>query len=213
MTELWNAYASSLPESARELLRVLLPLLQIMGIVIAAVLLQKLLRRLVMRASLRYSLPVEFRLGARRLLAGLIYGGATLMVLERLGVSAAVLWSAFTGFVAVGAVAFFAAWSVLSNIFCSLLIFTTRIFRLHDYIEVLENGEKPGLKGRVIDINLIYTTLEETGNERAGTYLRVPNSLMFQRILRQWHGPAPASPVPARPFHAEQTKAKETAAS
>lgn len=209
MSELWNVYISGLPASVQDGLRVFLPFLQIAIIIIGAVLLQKLLRRLVQRASQRYSLPVELNLMARRLLAILIYGSAVLMVLERLGVSAAVLWSAFTGFVAVGAVAFFAAWSVLSNIFCSLLIFTTRIFRLHDYIEVLENGEKPGLKGRVIDINLIYTTLEETGNDRAGTRLRVPNSLMFQRILRQWHGPAPASPVPARPFHPTPANAEQ----
>ena len=86
MIELWNAYIGGLPASVQNGLRVFLPFLQIAAIVIGAVLLQKLLRRLVMRASLRYSLPVELNLGARRLLAGLIYGGATLMVLERLGV-------------------------------------------------------------------------------------------------------------------------------
>ena len=97
--------------------------------------------------------------------------------------------------------AFFAAWSVLSNIFCSLLIFTTGIFRLNDRIEVLENGEKAGLKGRVIDINLIYTTLEESGNGREGTVLKVPNSLLFQRALRQWRAGSQQVAVPARPYH------------
>ena len=124
----------------------------------------------------RYRLPAEFNFITRRLLTFVVYGSAWLLALERLGVSGAVLWSAFTGFAAVAAVAFFAAWSVLSNIFCSLLIFTTGIFRLNDRIEVLENGEKAGLKGRVIDINLIYTTLEESGNGREGTVLKVPNS-------------------------------------
>ena len=90
------------------------------------------------------------------------------------------------GFATVGAVAFFAAWSVLSNIFCMLLIATTRPFRLHDQIEVLESGDKPGLKGRVLDINLIYTTLEESGENGAGTLLQIPNSLFFQRITRRW---------------------------
>jgi small-conductance mechanosensitive channel len=97
------------------------------------------------------------------------------------------LWTAFTGFAAVGAVAFFAAWSVLSNIFCTLLIVTTRPFGLHDYIELLESGEKPGFKGHVRDINLIYTTLlEPTGPNGQGTVLQVPNSLFFQRPVRRW---------------------------
>ena len=74
-----------------------------------------------------------------------------------LGMSATVLWTAFTGFATVGAVAFFAAWSVLSNLFCALLIFTVGPFRLGDYIEVLDTAEKPGAKGRVVDINLLYS--------------------------------------------------------
>src|SRR5690606_1183274 len=136
-----------------------------------------------------------------------------------LGVSGTVLWTAFTGFAAVGAVAFFAAWSVLSNIFCTVLILTTRPFRLYDHIEILENGEKPGLKGRVIDVNLVYTTLQEQreDGEKPGlngravyvnrvyttlqeqredgsdTVLRVPNNLFFQRTVRRWRT-APAPP-------------------
>ena len=64
-----------------------------------------------------------------------------------------------TGFIAVAAIAFFAAWSVLSNIFCSVLIYTSRPFGLHDHIEVLEGGDKPGLAGEVMDITLVFTTL------------------------------------------------------
>jgi small-conductance mechanosensitive channel len=111
-----------------------------------------------------------------------------LWALERMGVSGAVLWSAFTGFAAVGAVAFFAVWSVLSNLFCAILIFTTSPFRVGDLIEVLEGGDKPGVKGRVLDINLVYTTLLEEGQEQeAKTILQLPNSMFFQRIVRRWN--------------------------
>ncbi|PBS14288.1 mechanosensitive ion channel protein MscS [Lysobacteraceae bacterium NML93-0792] len=148
-------------------------------------------RRLVERVGSRYTLPPEAVIGARRVLSFLIYAGAFLLVLERLGVSGTVLWTAFTGFAAVAAVAFFAAWSVLSNIFCTMLILTTRPFRLYDHVELLENGDKPGLRGKVVDINLVYTTLRETDDgEGAGTVLQIPNSLFFQRVLRRWRGGA-----------------------
>ena len=111
--------------------------------------------------------------------------------------SASVLWTALTGFTAVAAVAFFAAWSVLSNIFCSVLILTTRPFRVHDHIEVLENGDKPGLRGRVIDINLLYTTLLEEDALRGDTVLQIPNSQFFQRTTRRWRsGSPPAASSP-----------------
>jgi small-conductance mechanosensitive channel len=59
-----------------------------------------------------------------------IMGSAVIFVLERLGVSATVLWTALSGFVAVAAIAFFAMWSVLSNLLCAVLIFTVGPFRL-----------------------------------------------------------------------------------
>ena len=131
-----------------------------------------------------------------------IVAGAGLLVLERMGVSATVLWTAFTGFATVGAVAFFAAWSVLSNLFCALLIFTVRPFRVGDYIEVLDTAEKPGAKGRVVDINLLYTTLEDHGaTEDHAAWLQIPNALVFQRVVRRFRGlpPPPAQPMAAAP--------------
>ena len=169
----------------------IVPIGQVLLVVLAAWLLQRLVRAFVRRLVDRRGLPPEMATVMRRLSATLIASAALLLILERMGVSGMVLWTAFTGFAAVGAVAFFAAWSVLSNIFCAVLIFSTRLFRLYEYVEVLENGEKPGLKGRVVDINLIYTTLQEVevdaGDGRS--VLQVPNSLFFQRTLRRWRGP------------------------
>lgn len=175
-----------LPSWALAWLDIIVPLGQILLIALAAWLLRSLVRRLISRIGQRANLPSELMVGARRLSAFVINASALVLILQQLGVSGTVLWTAFTGFAAVGAVAFFAAWSVLSNIFCALLIFTTRPFRLHDFVELLENGEKPGLKGRVIDINLIYTTLEEVGEAGSCTTLRIPNSLFFQRSTRCW---------------------------
>lgn len=205
---LWGRALAQLPAWAQETVQELLPVLQVLLILAVATLLLRLVRRLIQRVTRSYNLPDEFRILTRRIAGFIIFGGALLMSLERLGVSSGVLWGAFTSFAAVGAVAFFAAWSVLSNIFCSLLIFTTRMFRLGDHLELLEGGDKPGLKGRVADINLIYTTLHESGGPAGGTVLKVPNSLFFQRSLRHWHGaqppggstPTPAfHPVPAEP--------------
>ncbi|MCC4620422.1 mechanosensitive ion channel family protein [Xanthomonas cassavae CFBP 4642] len=176
---------SLLPHWNPEWLAVAVPTIKIVMILAAAALTRLLLRQLLRRICAHYSVPAEITIGIRRVGSFVISLSAVLIALHVLGVSTAVLWTAFTSFAAVGAVAFFAAWSVLSNIFCTFLIITTRPFRLHDHIELLEGGDKPGLKGRVIDINVIYTTLEETG-DHAGSVLQVPNSLFFQRTTRRW---------------------------
>ncbi len=160
---------------------------QVLLIILLAWVAQRILTRAISRLGARYSLlPQEVLQPLRGLLRWLIMGSAFMLVLERLGVSATVLWTALTGFTAVAAVAFFAIWSVLSNMFCALLIFTMGPFRIGDTVEVIDSADKPGVKGRVIAINLFYTTLQDLAEDAAGALLQVPNSLFFQKSVRRW---------------------------
>lgn len=187
------------PAWTHEWLGTLFLVVQLVLIVIGAWLLQRGLRRIVRRASQRYDLPVHLMKPTASIVRWIIMTTAVLLVLGRLGVSGTVLWTAFTGFAAVGAVAFFAAWSVLSNIFCAFLIFTTRPFRLGDYVEILDTAEKPGAKGEVVDISLLYVTLRDSSEEHSGALLQIPNALVFQRIVRRWKGGPPRHAAGSRP--------------
>ncbi len=162
--------------------------LQIILILLIAYVLQRLVVRGLTRLGNRYPLPPELLLPLRGGVRWFIIGGALIMVLERFGVSATVLWTAFSGFVAVAAIAFFAIWSVLSNLLCAVLIMTVGPFRIGDLVELVESFEKPIVKGRVTDINLLYTTLEEVAEDGTGATVQVPNSLFFQKVVRRWRG-------------------------
>ena len=186
-----------LPEWAQDWLEIIVPGGQIAFILVAAWLLQNLLGRLLTRAGRHYQIPLELQMPIHGLMRWTIFAATLLLVLERLGVSATVLWTGFTGFATVGAVAFFAAWSVLSNLFCAFLIFTVGPFRLGDTIELLDTAEKPGAKGRVVDINLLYTTLEDATRGQTGVLLQIPNALIFQRVLRRWEPAIAPSGIPA----------------
>ena len=94
-----------LPIWMPEWLGLAVPLLRITLVVLAAWLLRTLALRVVRRLGARYELPPEVLLGARKLVNFLVGSAALLAVLEALGVSGAVLWTAFTGFAAVAAVA------------------------------------------------------------------------------------------------------------
>jgi small-conductance mechanosensitive channel len=195
-----------LPDWVQDWLEVIIPGTQILLILFVAWLLQRVLRRIVRRASAHYQVPDELVVPMNGLIRWLIIASAALLVLERMGVSATVLWTAFTGFATVGAVAFFAAWSVLSNLFCALLIFTVRPFKIGDYIEVLDTAEKPGAKGRVVDINLLYTTLEDHGAAADQVaWLQIPNALVFQRVVRRFQGVPPPPALPATAAEAAES--------
>jgi len=171
-----------LPEWLQPSLDVVETTLSVLLVLLAAWLVRRLLHGIARRMRERYQFSEKMMAVPLRVAGTMVNIAALFAILQLLGVSGAVLWTAFTGFAAVGAVAFFAAWSVLSNLFCTLLIVVMRPFRLHDCIEVLENGEKAGFKGVVVDINMVYTTLLED----AGTTLQVPNNQFFQRTTRRW---------------------------
>ena len=114
--------------------------LQILLILVAAFVVQRFVARCLSRLGERYPLPPELLMPLRGGLRWLIMGSALIVVAERLGVSATVLWTALSGFVAVAAVAFFAMWSVLSNLLCAVLIFTVGPFRIGDVVELVEIG-------------------------------------------------------------------------
>lgn len=189
MIDLIRHFRTRLPDWVQDWLDVLVPGVQIVLILALAWLLYAVLRLVLRRLGRHYNLPPKLLVPMRGVVRWLIVVAAGLLVLGRLGVSPEVLWGAFTGFAAVAAVAFFAAWSVLSNLFCALLIAATQPFRLGDDIELLDTAEKPGARGRVIDVNLLYVTLQEPGEPRR--LLQIPNALVFQRVLRRWPGGAP----------------------
>lgn len=192
MIDLIRLYRTRLPDWLQDWLDVLIPGLHIALIVALAWLLNALFKRGLRRLGQHYSLPPRLMGALRGTARWVITVAAALLVLGRLGVSAEVLWAAFTSFAAVGAVAFFAAWSVLSNLFCALLILTVQPFRVGDEVELLDTAEKPGARGRVIDINLLYTTLQEGEGEHE-RLLQIPNALIFQRVMRRWPGGAAAA--------------------
>ena len=85
-------------------------------------------------------------------------------------------WAAATAVFALIAIGFFAVWSVLSNVLCSIILLAARPFRIGDQIDLPPDD----LGGEVVDITLLHTALRSD----EGHTLKVPNNLFFQRVLR-----------------------------
>lgn len=192
------SFTNQLPVWTHDWLDSLALLGQLLLIVVIAMLVLRSIRQVILKAGELYDLPRHLVRPAILFTRWAIVVSASLLMLERMGVSGTVLWTAFTGFAAVAAIAFFAAWSVLSNLFCAILIFTARPLRLGDHIEILDTAEKPGARGEVVDINLLYTTLEDATASQPGVLLQIPNALIFQRVIRRWRGGLPRQPATGR---------------
>jgi small-conductance mechanosensitive channel len=108
----------------------------------------------------------------RRIALWGIVAATGLLLLQMLGVLQSVL-AAVTGALALLAIGFVAVWSVLSNTLCSLILMIIRPYRVGDTLSLPPDE----LKGKVVNFNLIFTTLETDD----GCLLQVPNNIFFQR--------------------------------
>lgn len=150
-------------------------------IVGAAVLGVMLVKRTVRRlAEANYVTPTT----ALRLSAAvglLVYGVAALFALQATGIIGEA-WAILSAVFATLAVGFVATWSLLSNVTASFVILTFRPFRIGDHIEV-HDADKLLLKGRVVDLNLMFTTVIQDDYAT-----RVPNNFFLQRPVRVSRG-------------------------
>jgi small-conductance mechanosensitive channel len=122
---------------------------------------------------------------ARSLVFWIVYLAALVLIIQSLGLNISGMWTVLSTLFAMVAIGFVAMWSVLSNTLCTLIILIFRPFAMGDEIEF--PGE--AVKGRVTDINFIYTTLEV----EASVTMQIPNNLFFQKVLKRRHNAIPVS--------------------
>lgn len=77
-------------------------------------------------------------------------------------------------------VAFFAQWSILSNITSSIIIFFNHSVKLEDTIIIMEAKDYE-IEGRVSNIGLFFVTIKTPDNQE----ITLPNNIFIQKMIRQ----------------------------
>ncbi len=112
-----------------------------------------------------------------RWIRGLIFAVAALQIANLLGQDTAWIRTFLVTVLGLVAIGFVAVWSILSNILATFVILIFRPFDMGEQIEI----EPDNIKGRVIDINFMYTTLR---NEE-GRKIAVPNNMFAQKYINR----------------------------
>jgi small-conductance mechanosensitive channel len=173
-----------LNQSGISIVTVLATIVLLAGASIIIVLINRLLRRLIKRAEPRLQLPRDTLIIANRVATGSLWFITALLVLSLWGVSVGGLWTLLVSAAAVVGVGFLAVWTMISNVTAGLFITLWRPFHLGQTVELLPEN----LKGRVIDRNMMFTSLREEG----GSAVRIPNNLFFQKMFRVSDGSNPS---------------------
>tara|TARA_R110002050_G_scaffold78910_1_gene168720 strand:- start:10688 stop:11179 length:492 start_codon:yes stop_codon:yes gene_type:complete len=77
-------------------------------------------------------------------------------------------------------VAFFAQWSILSNITSSVIIFFTHSVRIDDVVIIME-GKDYEVEGKVMDIGLFFVILKTA----EGQEITLPNNIFIQKMVKK----------------------------
>lgn len=106
----------------------------------------------------------------------IIYMVSLLIISNVLGFGIQGIFFATSSFFALVGIAFFANWSILSNVTASVLLYFTFPYRIGDRI-LIEN--EPNHSGILKDVTLTYLKIQTDG----GSYITLPANVAIQKII------------------------------
>lgn len=102
---------------------------------------------------------------------------ALLLVLGRWGFEIGTITAVLSSILGLVAIGFVAVWSVLSNFLCTFVLVAFKPFLVGDELEFPQDN----VKGKVVDLSMIFTTLEVS----PGEVVVIPNNTFFQKPFRR----------------------------
>lgn len=146
-------------------------------VLVGAAIVQFILNRGLSLLAARTHLEPNDLLPLKKVLKSVLYLVTAILILTVFGVNLGGLWAIMSTILAMVAIGFVAVWSLLSNVSSTVIILLFRPFAIGDELEFA--GEP--VKGKVVDLNFLYTTLRETD----GTLIQIPNNLFFQKSVKR----------------------------
>ena len=138
--------------------------------------LSRLLNRWLTDLQGRLNLTDETNFIINRVITGVLWALTIFIILDVWGIGLGGVWAVGVSAITIIGVGFIATWAIISNFTASFFLVLWRPFHVGQIVEMLPEN----LKGRVIERNLMFTTLYE----ESGSVLQIPNNLFFQKIFR-----------------------------
>lgn len=149
----------------------------------AVVLLLAILIRLVITNSLR-KIQIKFGFQKSRILVTnkiitvLTYATVIVVIAFIWGVDEKQLLIYVSSFLTILGIAFFAQWSILSNITAGIILFVNYPVKIGDTITILEKDNDT--TGEIRDIGAFFITLKTPENE----FITIPNAIILQKNIK-----------------------------
>ncbi len=136
-----------------------------------------LLKRTIKRIAIKFHVAIERRRIVVRILNFITFIFGVISITLVWGVDQKQLLVFFTSTITVLGIAFFAQWSLLSNITAGVVIFFNHPLKLGDYIRITEKDYL--IEGKLESISFFFLHIES----RSGEKITIPNSIALQKTI------------------------------
>jgi len=157
--------------------RFLLEIVLSVVLVVMGYLLRTVNRRIIQSVSRKNAIRAERRLLLEKFSSFSIAAFAVVCLIMVWGVNVTSIFVLVTSILGVIGIAFFAGWSLLSNIFAAFLLFYASPFRMEDEITVMDRPNP--VTGKVVNMTLFFVFVEDASGNR----VTVPNNIVLQRAV------------------------------
>lgn len=154
-----------------------LELIETIAVLVIMIVIHLLSKSAISRALKKFKFSVQRRRIIVKLINFVVLVFATITIAAIWGIEQSELFIFLSSVITVIGIAFFAQWSLLSNITSALILFFNHPIKIGDRIEI-HDKENP-MSGKVIDIGYYFVRIENTPNE----IITIPNSLFLQKMV------------------------------
>lgn len=134
-------------------------------------------KRAIKNLSIRLSVAIERRRMIVKVTNIIFFLFTLIFIITIWGVDKNKLFLFFTSIITVLGIAFFAQWSILSNITAGIIIFFSHPIKLGDHIKIIEKDFF--VEGKLSSISFFYMHLQDED----GQIITIPNSVVFQKMI------------------------------
>lgn len=146
-------------------------------IIIAYFILKYITKKATNRVALKYSKSKTRVKIIRKIIHLLLVTMSLTLLLLIWGVQQSELVFFITSILTVLGIAFFAQWSIISNITATLIIFFNHPAKMGDEIEIFD--ENYPVKGRISDIGIFFVTIKN----KEGAKITIPSNVFIQKMI------------------------------
>lgn len=159
------------------MLELSLELLETIAVIVFMIIIQLLSKSAISRSLKKFKFTIQRRRIIVKLINFIVLVFGVITIAAIWGIKQSELFIFLSSVVTVIGIAFFAQWSLLSNITSALILFFNHPIKIGDRIEI-HDKEYP-IVGVVKDIGYYFVRIENTTNE----IITVPNSLFLQKVV------------------------------